>query len=126
MPIKILIVDDSSTIRTLIRQSIESHTDWVVCGEAGNGKIAVTMVDKLRPDLVTLDLSMPVMNGLDAAREILTIAPSVPIIMFTMHESEALRGQAQQAGIQGVFSKANGFGNDILEAMRKMLSARAA
>jgi two-component system chemotaxis response regulator CheY len=126
MAIKILIVDDSPTIRRLIRHSIESHTDWIVCGEAENGKIAVAMVDQLRPDLVSLDLSMPVMNGLDAAREILTIVPGMPIVMFTMHESVGLGKQAQRVGIQCVFCKANGFGNDVLEAMRKMLSSRAA
>jgi DNA-binding NarL/FixJ family response regulator len=126
MPINILIVDDSPTIRHLIRYSIECHTDWMVCGEAENGKTAVAMVEQLRPDLVVLDLTMPVMNGLDAAREILTMVPSMPIIMFTMHESEGLQERAQRMGIRCVFSKANGFGNDVLEAMRKMLSARAA
>jgi DNA-binding NarL/FixJ family response regulator len=126
MPTRILIVDDSPTVRRLIRYSIESYTDWIVCGEAENGKLAVEMVDKLRPNLVTLDLTMPVMNGLDAAREILAIVPGMPMIMFTMHESDDLRDRAHRVGIQYVFSKASGFGTDVLEAMRKMLSSRAA
>jgi two-component system, NarL family, response regulator YdfI len=67
MSSRILIVDDSRVIRHLIRSSIEAHTNWVVCGEADNGKIAVTLVTELRPHLVILDLTMPVMNGLDAA-----------------------------------------------------------
>jgi DNA-binding NarL/FixJ family response regulator len=121
MASKILIVDDSRVIRHLIRSSIEEHTNWVVCGEAENGKIAVALVGQLRPHLVILDLSMPVMNGLDAAREISRIAPSMPMIMFTMHAAEALRKDAQRVGIEHVFSKEKGFGGDVLEAMREML-----
>jgi CheY-like chemotaxis protein len=126
MPTKILIVDDNPAIRRLIRCSIESNTDWMVCGEAENGKVAIAMVDKLKPDVVILDLSMPVMNGLDAAREISKLVPSTPMIMFTMHEFEAIREQAHQAGVQLVFSKEHGFGDDALEAIRKIISARAA
>ena len=121
MASKILIVDDSQVIRRLIRSSIEGHTNWVVCGEAENGKIAVALVEELRPHLVILDLSMPVMNGLDAAREISSIAPGMPMIMFTMHEVDGLRKDAQRVGIQHVFSKEDGFGGDVLEAMREML-----
>ena len=126
MASKILIVDDSSVVRRLIRSSIEKHTNWVVCGEAENGKIAVALVEALRPHLVILDLSMPVMNGLDAAREISRIAPGMPMIMFSMHALDGLRRDAQRVGIKHVFSKENGFGNDVLEAMREMLPALAA
>lgn len=126
MSSKILIVDDSRAIRDLIRSSIEEHTKWVVCGEAENGKIAVALVETLRPHLVILDLSMPVMNGLDAAREISRIAPSMPMIMFTMHAVGTLQKDAQQVGIKHVFSKEDGFGNDVLEAMREMLLRSAA
>lgn len=126
MPIKILIVDDSPSIRRLIRYSIEGHTDWIICGEADNGKVAIAMVSDLKPDLVILDLSMPVMNGLDAAREISRIVPGMPIIMFTMHEWDGLREQAHRAGIQVVLSKGHGFGHNELETIRKILSARAA
>ena len=126
MSSKILIVDDSRVIRHLIRSSIEAHTNWVVCGEADNGKIAVALVAELRPHLVILDLAMPVMNGLDAAREISRIAPGMPMIMFTMHAVPGLRTDAQRVGIAQVFSKENGFGNDVLEAMRAMLLLSAA
>jgi|SRR5215468_3617258 len=118
---KILIVDDSSVVRRLIRSSIEEHTNWSVCGEAENGKIAVALVGELRPHLVILDLAMPVMNGLDAATEISRIAPGTPMIMFTMHAPNRLREDAERVGIKYVFSKENGFGNNVLEAMREML-----
>lgn len=75
MLLKILIVDDSPIIRRLLRFFIEHNTDWQVCGEAENGQIAVEKVAELKPHAVILDLSMPVMNGLDAAREITRIAP---------------------------------------------------
>ena len=126
MASKILIVDDSRAIRHLIRSSIEEHTNWVVCGEAENGKIAVALVEELRPHLVILDLSMPVMNGLDAAREISRIAPSMPMIMFTMHGVDAVRRDAQRVGIKHVFSKEDGFGDNVFEAMREMLPHSAA
>lgn len=126
MASKILIVDDSLAVRRSIRSSIEEHTNWVVCGEAENGKIAVALVEELRPHLVILDLSMPVMNGLDAAREISRIAPSMPMILFTMHAVDALRRDAQRVGVKHVFSKENGFGDDVLEAMREMLLRSAA
>jgi len=83
MPFKILIVDDSSSIRSLLRFFIEHNTDWQVCGEAENGQVAVEKVRELKPHAVILDLSMPVMNGLEAAREITRIAPNVQMVMFT-------------------------------------------
>lgn len=126
MASKILIVDDSSVVRGLVRSFIEEHTDWVVCGEAENGKIAIELVEELRPHLVVLDLSMPVMNGLDAAREISRTAPGTLMIMFTMHAVDGLREDAQRVGIKRVFSKENGFGDDVLEAMRQMLLLSAA
>jgi two-component system, NarL family, response regulator YdfI len=80
---KILVVDDNAHVRRGIRASIEQREGWVVCGEAENGKIAVVMVGTHSPHLVILDLSMPGMNGLEAAREISKVAPGIPMIMFT-------------------------------------------
>lgn len=123
MPIRILIVDDNPKIRALLRSSIERSTNWSVCGEAENGEVAIKMVAALRPDLVVLDLSMPVMNGLDAAKRISAISPGLPMIMFTLHESRALEEQANAAGITHVFPKENGFDEYVLNAMRAMLAA---
>ena len=88
MPFKILIVDDSSPIRHLLRFFIEHNSDWEVCGEAENGLIAVEKVAVLKPDAVILDLSMPVMNGPEAAREISRLQTNVQMVMFTMHTNE--------------------------------------
>jgi len=118
MQFKLLIVDDSPTIRHLLRFFIEHNTDWQVCGEAENGLIAVEKVAALKPHAVILDLSMPLMNGLDAAREITRIAPDVQIVMFTMHVSEQLRRDAQAAGIKDVISKSDTIGNHLLASLK--------
>lgn len=123
MPVRILLVDDSPQVRTLIRSSIEQSTDWTVCGEAENGDVALTMVVSLQPHFVVLDLSMPGMNGLETARRISVISPGLPMIMFTMHESQILENEAHAAGIKHVFSKGNGFGDNVFNAMRAMLAA---
>ena len=120
MLVKILIVDDSPSIRHLLRFFIEHNTDWQVCGEAENGQIAVEKVAELKPHAVILDLSMPVMNGLDAAREITRIAPNVQMVMFTMHISEQLRKDAQAAGIKDVISKSDTIGHHLLASLRML------
>lgn len=117
----ILIVDDSAFLRVSIRMCIERETDWIVCGEAENGKIALEKVLELGPDLVILDLAMPVMNGLDAARKIRKIAPNLPILLFTLHVSGDLQRQAQLIGIQGVVSKAEGGTHELLSSMHGLL-----
>ncbi len=118
MPIRILIVDDSDVIRDSLRGSIERRTDWQVCGEAENGKIALQKVTELRPNLVILDLSMPVMNGLEAARQITCLAPKVALVMFTMHVSAQLRQDARAAGIREVISKSDGIEDYLFPAIR--------
>jgi two-component system response regulator NreC len=120
MAIKILIVDDSPPIRHSLRFFIEHNTDWQVCGEAEDGVIAIAKVTQLKPHAVILDLSMPVMNGLDAAREITRIAPEVHMVMFTMHVSEELRRQAQAAGIKDVISKSDTIGEHLFASLRNL------
>jgi DNA-binding NarL/FixJ family response regulator len=123
MAFKILIADDNSAIRRLLRFFIEHTTDWQICSEAENGRIAIDKVAELKPHAVVLDLSMPVMNGLDAAREITRIAPDVQIVMFTMHVSEQLRQDARAAGIKEVISKSDTIRNHLLASL-KIICAR--
>jgi DNA-binding NarL/FixJ family response regulator len=105
MPTTIAIVDDSPTIRKLIRTFIESHTDWLVCGEAEDGDAAIAMAERLHPDLIVLDLSMPVKNGLDAARTIRTESPKSRMVLFTAHANDQLTIEAKQVGISTVLAK---------------------
>lgn len=105
MSFRILIVDDDAVVRRLVRSSIEQATQWDVCGEAENGLLALEAVEKCTPNAVILDLQMPVMNGLEAARHISRIAPKTAIVMLTLHDSEHLGREAQKVGIERVFPK---------------------
>jgi DNA-binding NarL/FixJ family response regulator len=120
---RILIVDDSAAIRQCLRSSIERQKDLQVCGEAENGENAVARVKELIPDLVILDLQMPVMNGLDAARRIAQIAPQLPMLMFTMYSSEYLVTEARAAGIKDVFSKSTGIPDRLISAIQEILGS---
>jgi DNA-binding NarL/FixJ family response regulator len=124
MPLRILIVDDSSSIRHLLRFFIEHNTDWQVCGEAENGLMAIERVAELAPHAVILDLSMPVMNGLDAAREISRIAPNVQMVMFSMHVSDQLRQDALAVGIKDVISKSDTIGDHLLASLKTICAQR--
>jgi DNA-binding NarL/FixJ family response regulator len=103
MPKRILVVDDSARVLNSVKYILESVPDWVVGGEARNGREAIDKVASLSPDLVLLDLSMPVMNGLDAARELSRIRPDLPIIMFT--DSPEIASEALMCGCRRVVSK---------------------
>lgn len=100
----ILIVDDSPTIRKAVRKLFESN-GWEVCGEAENGKDAVEIAQRVHPRLILLDLSMPVMNGLEAARVLSQVMPSVPLIMYSVNSGQFLEREAHAAGIAAVVSK---------------------
>lgn len=102
---RILIVDDSPLVRNLLRKCFESEPGWQICGEAGNGKEAIEKAQEVRPNLIVLDLSMPVMNGLDAAKALTKLMPSVPLIMFTSYNTHHLEQEALAAGISRVVVK---------------------
>ncbi len=123
MVTRILVVDDTPAIRRSVRFYLEQEPDWVICGEAENGQVAIERVQKLRPDLVLLDLSMPVMNGLDAARAIKAIAPGTHILMFTLHVYPQLVDEARKIGIANVISKAGDVGPELRDAVRSVLDS---
>jgi DNA-binding NarL/FixJ family response regulator len=102
---KILLADDSPTIRRSLRTLLSLETAWTICGEAEDGKMAVEMAQRLSPDLVILDLSMPEMNGLDAARQIKGNSPDTRILLFTMHAHPQLSAEARRSGISEVIAK---------------------
>src|SRR5260370_6301381 len=84
MAIRILIADDDASIRRLLRRLIENHADWTVCGDAHDGQDAIGKTAQLTPDIVVLDLAMPQMNGLQAARETVRKRPSLPMLLLTV------------------------------------------
>ena len=105
MTSRILIADDNPHIRQVLRNLIEQNPDWEICGEASDGKDAVSKTLQLSPDLVVLDFLMPGMNGLEAAREISKAVPEIPILMCTMYLSQQLAEIARSAGLRGAVSK---------------------
>ena len=117
---RILIVDDSAIIRQSMRACIEHNTDWEVCGEAENGKVAIEKVRQLHPDVVTLDWQMPVMNGLEAAREISRIAPRATILLITLHDNRVLAQEAHAAGIKEVLSKTDSVSEHLIASLRSV------
>ena len=123
VPYSILIVDDNASIRRSLRSCIQQNTHWIVCGEADNGKIAVERVKELNPDIVILDLQMPIMNGIEAARQISRLAPNTAMLMFTLYSGEQLLKDAQAAGIKDVVSKSNGAAEHLLASLRTICAA---
>jgi DNA-binding NarL/FixJ family response regulator len=124
VPSRILIADDHSTVRTLLRILLESHEGWQVCAEVANGLDAITKAVDLKPDLVILDLAMPLMDGLHAARQISAVLPSVPILMHTMHNSSELELEAKKAGVRKVVNK-TGSGDELFAAIEQLLAGGA-
>lgn len=101
----ILIVDDSQAIRRSLHQTLDAVRGWEVCGEAVNGRDAIEKAGQFKPDLIVLDLSMPVMNGLQASRELKRLMPCIPLVMFTSFETAHLRSEAIGAGVSSIISK---------------------
>jgi CheY-like chemotaxis protein len=92
MPKTILVADDNPVIRKALCEMFEIEEDYDLCAEATNGAEAIALAKQWRPDLIILDLSMPEMNGYDAAREIKRIMPDVRIILFTLY-ADTMRNQ---------------------------------
>jgi len=87
-PITILLADDNADVRRDIRELLELEADLKVVGEAGNGREAVALVKKLRPALVLMDVAMPLLNGLQATRQILKAVPATKVLMLSVHDDE--------------------------------------
>jgi len=92
-------------VRRGIRSTVNGHPPWTVCGEAENGQQAIDLVLELKPDLVVLDLSMPVMNGFQAAAKIRQLAPSTKILVLSMHDSSQAKHEALAVGADAFLTK---------------------
>lgn len=109
MRTRFLIVDDSDLVRRSLRMVLQANPDWEICGEAADGVSAVEMFKELRPNVVILDFQMPGINGIETARRMAEIAPTIPVVLFTQHASADLERHAQEVGIRSVVSKTNAF-----------------
>lgn len=116
---RILIADDHEIVRRGIRALIENHPGWEVCAEASDGRDAVEKARELRPDLVLVDVSMPNLNGLDAARQILEIVPQTRVLILTMHESEQIVREVLEVGARGFLLKSDA-ARDLVSAIQAL------
>jgi len=103
--VKILIADDSDLVRSKLADALSTHAGWSICGQAANGRRAVLQALDLRPDLILMDFSMPMLSGLQAAEEILKLMPSVPVVLYTVYDDQQMEAEAKKIGICKVISK---------------------
>src|ERR1700730_9634334 len=105
--LRILIADDHEVARQGIRTLLESHPGWEVCAEAKDGREAVELATNSKPDIVLLDIGMPNLNGLDAARQILAMSPAIRILILTMHDAEQVVREVLAARARGFALKSD-------------------
>jgi two-component system, NarL family, invasion response regulator UvrY len=117
--VQILVVDDKPAVRHYLRAILEQQNSWQVCGEARSGGEALNRVQQAPPDVILLDFQMPDLNGLDVAREIGRLWPTIPILMITVHLNRQLAVAAKAVGIRGVCAKSDV--GSIVEAVQALL-----
>ncbi len=105
--VRILIVDDHDLMRRGIKALLQSHAGWEVVGEAHTGREAVTKAEELKPDVAILDISMPDLNGIEAARRIRKSAPNTEVLILSVHYSDQLIRDILEAGVRGYIVKSD-------------------
>lgn len=103
--IRLLLVDDHEVVRRGLRMLLENEADLLIEGEAGNGEQALSLVDTLKPDVVIMDITLPDISGIDAARQIKSLHPNVAVVALTIHEDEQYFFEMLQAGASGYVPK---------------------
>jgi DNA-binding NarL/FixJ family response regulator len=121
---RILIADDHEVVLHGLRDLLRTHADWEVCGEARSGIEAVGLARELGPNLAILDFSMPLLNGLEATRQIRTALPAVDVLLFSVHDSEQLAAEALEAGARGWVLKSRA-ATELIAAVEAAAAARS-
>ena len=119
---KILIADDHETLRKGVWAILTTYLQPEHCEEAANGQEAITKALALQPDLILLDVTMPVMNGFAAAQELKKLLPHVPILFLTMHGGDSFVSEARRAGVQGFVTKDH-VGEVLVDAVKALLNS---
>ena len=122
-PIRIVIADDHDVVREGLRALLASEAAWQVCGEAVTGRDAVAQVREKKPDVVILDVSMPEMNGIEAARQIRRLSPASEVLILTMHDSDQLLAEALDIGVRGYVLKSDA-GRELVAAVAALARHR--
>ena len=113
----VLVVDDHAFIRRGVRSILEPFPEWELCGEAENGQQAIEKTAQLRPAIVVMDVSMPVLDGIAAAEAIKRAHPEIHVILLTLHNSQELLRRGFQAGARGYVLKSDA-DDELLKALR--------
>ncbi len=124
MRIRILLADDHTVVRDGLRSLLERESDMEVVAEAGDGREAVQMAVEHSPNVAMIDVAMPVMNGIEAARRIVAEAPDTNVLMLSMHQDESYVLRALKAGATGYLLKDSPRA-DVLEAVRAAARGRS-
>lgn len=119
--LRILIADDHEIVRRGVRQIVEAHPGWEVCGEASDGQAALNMAIQEKPDVMVLDVSLPVMNGIAVTRRLRQDAPQTKVLLFTMHDDDETVSAGLSAGARGYLLKMEN--EQLLEAAISALGA---
>ena len=119
--VRILVADDHEVMRLGMRNLLEAQPHWEVCAEASNGEEAVEKTAECNPDVVILDITMPTMNGLEAANRISTSHPQIPIILFSLHLANDMINTLKCPTIRGAVSKGEA-GRDLVDAVDAVLN----
>ena len=123
MPIRVLLADDHAVLRDGLRSLLESEVDIAVVGDAANGRLAVQQAQQLAPDVVVMDIAMPELNGIDAARQIREVSPSTRVVILSMYSTAEHIRHALQAGAQGYLLKESA-GTEVVDAVRAVHAGR--
>jgi two-component system, NarL family, response regulator NreC len=122
--LRVLLGDDHTVLRQGLRRILEDRRDWRVIAEAGNGRDAVREAIELTPDVAVLDIGMPLLNGIEATRQIARRAPSVRVLILSMHSDQAYVTQAVQAGARGYLLKESA-GSELISAIAAVAAGKS-
>lgn len=123
-PVRIVLADDHTILRNGLRAVLEREPDFAVVGEAANGREAIAVVGREQPQIVILDIAMPVLNGIEAAQRISTDYPKTAVVILSMHSDEAYILRALRAGARGYLLK-DSAERDLIDAIRAVSSGKA-
>src|SRR5881227_4329438 len=117
--LRIFVADDHEVVRKGLMSLLHAQPEWKICGEAGDGRVAVEKAQRLKPDVIILDIGMPSLNGLEAARQILKTNPEAKVLILTLHDSDQVVREVLNAGARGFLLKSDA-ARDLVAAVEAL------